>query len=181
MQASLLVTCELLPRPGRLANETHATANGTHTNSNANDTHTHKQCQWHTQSHTSSVSSNVHIYVHATAIWALGKIRLLSGRCRLVFYFITSPANYHTPSLENSFSVFLLIQIYPSCWQDLLNQVEQYLRSLHLPNLRSHCFRPSSDTSCYTLLLEQISTGCEGEGCYCYLLSAQTPSAIATF
>ena len=30
VQASLLVTCELLPRPGRLANATHATANGRH-------------------------------------------------------------------------------------------------------------------------------------------------------
>ena len=106
-------------------------------------------------------------------------------------FLVLKPTSTHAHSFPicvqlGSFSLFLLLfWISLSCWPDLLNQVEQYLRSLHLPNLRSHCFGPSSDTSCYTLLLEQISTAAARErgGCYyryCYLLKHPLPQTFTS-
>ena len=105
-------------------------------------------------------------------------------------FLVLKPTSTHAQCMQFAFSSvhFLFSSFFwiaLSCWPDLLNQVEQYLRSLHLPNLRSHCFGPSSDTSCYTLQLEQISTAAARErgGCYyryCYLLKHPLPQTFTS-
>ena len=115
VEASLLVTCELLPRPGRLANATHATANGRHS-------HTHPP---------SPLLSTIHLcprHCHWGSWENLPSIP--SERCLFVLFLITSPkskTNIHTHPITSSSELELVFSFPPH--PDLSELVARFAQS----------------------------------------------------